>query len=219
MFALHGILFNHEGTRRGEEFVTRKISKGVAKIHHAISQRKPHVPIELGNLDSKRDWSDSQDFVEGVWLMLNQEEHNKSLKKSHEKMVFDFVCEKKGGNFEEQESKWLSTRIKEYVLSSGETHPISEFVEKAFLAAGIEGFWQGKGLDQKYYLANHIHEEHPSLNATLVKVNSKFYRPAEVEVLLGDSSPIRKDLGWSPKTSFGQLVEKMTKFDISLLEK
>lgn len=178
MFAVHGILFNHEGTKRGEEFVTRKISKNVAKIHHAIKSGVPFLPMELGNLDSKRDWSDSEDFVKGVWLMLNQ------------------------------------NSPKDYILSSGETHSIREFVEKAFLVAGIEGFWQHQGVDEKYFLANYIHEEHPNLEGTLVKINPKFYRPAEVEMLLGDSTPIREELGWKPEVSFYKLVDKMVKYDI-----
>lgn len=178
MFAIHGILLNHEGTKRGEEFVTRKISKGVAKIYQAIKLGRPFSPIELGNLESKRDWSDSEDFMEGVWLMLNQE------------------------------------TPKEYVLSSGETHSIAEFVEKSFSVAGIEGFWKDKGIDQKYLLANYVHEENPTLEGTLVKVNPKFFRPAEVDLLMGDSTPIRQELGWNPKISFDKLVEKMVKYDI-----
>lgn len=178
MYAVHGILFNHEGTKRGEEFVTRKISKGVARIAKAIKNNKPFAPIELGNLEAKRDWSDSEDFVEGVWLMLNQEQP------------------------------------KDYILSSNETHSIHEFVEKAFLAAGVEGFWQGQGADQKYYLGNLVSQEFPDERGCLVRVNPKFYRPAEVDLLWGDSTPIRRELGWSPKISFDKLVEKMVLWDI-----
>lgn len=178
MYAVHGILFNHEGTKRGEEFVTRKISKGVARIAKAIKNDKPFSPIELGNLDAKRDWSDSEDFVEGIWLMLNQKEP------------------------------------KEYILSSNETHSIREFIEKAFLVAGMEGFWRYKGTDEKYFLASHINEDHPNPKGTLVKINPKFYRPADVDLLLGDSTPIRQELGWKPKVSFDKLVEKMVLWDI-----
>lgn len=178
MYAVHGILFNHEGTKRGEEFVTRKISKGVARIAKAIKGQKPFLPIELGNLSSKRDWSDSEDFVEGVWLMLNQSEP------------------------------------KDYILSSNETHSISEFVEKAFTAAGIKGVWQGNDAEQKYLLQGHLQGNIRSENGCLVKVNPKFYRPAEVELLWGDSSPIRNELGWAPKISFDKLVERMVLWDI-----
>jgi len=179
LYAVHGILFNHEGTRRGEEFVTRKISKGVARIYHAMKNSKAFHPIELGNLDAKRDWSDSRDFVEGVWLMLNQD------------------------------------HPKDYILSSGEAHSIREFVEKSFLCLGIEGFWQGSNENEKYHLANYIHENIPNSESCLVKINKEFYRPAEVDLLLGDSSPIRRELGWSPKVSFDELVKSMVEFDVA----
>lgn len=186
LYAVHGILFNHEGTKRGEEFVTRKISKGVARIYHEIksvekwrARHNPEVapdfkPIELGNLDSKRDWSDSEDFVEGVWMMLNQD------------------------------------TPKNYVLASNETHSIREFVEKAFKAAGFEkNRWVGEGVEEKL-----IHDDGP-YTYTLVQVNPDFYRPAEVELLLGDSKPIQEELGWKPKSSFDTLVKKMVKFDLN----
>lgn len=174
MYAVHGILFNHEGTKRGEEFVTRKITKGVAKIKYLIEAGQSFDPIELGNVYSKRDWSDSEDFVEGVWLMLNQE------------------------------------KPKDYILSSQETHTIKEFVEKAFTVAGIYGSWteiEGKPTETKYLLSSDEHK-------VLVKINPKFYRPAEVDLLLGDSSPVREELGWNPKISFDKLVEKMVLFDV-----
>ena len=181
LYAIHSILYNHESERRGEEFVTRKISKGVARICKSIQKQERFSPIELGNLDAKRDWSHSKDFMKGVWLMMNQE------------------------------------TPKEYILSSGETHSISEFVEGAFLEAGIEGFWQGVGVNEKYYLANHIHEEFSSMDSCLVKVNETFYRPAEVSLLLGDSSEIRKDLGWNPEISFRELIRLMVNYDRSQL--
>ena len=123
LYAIHGLLFNHEGTKRGEEFVTRKISKGVARIKKELDfyfesgqQSSAPNPIELGYLDSKRDWSDSEDFMRGIWLMLNQDEP------------------------------------KEYLLASGETHSIREFVEKAFEVVGIEGKWSGEGEGEKFIL-------------------------------------------------------------------
>jgi len=178
LYAVHGILFNHEGTKRGEEFVTRKISKGVARIHNAIKNKQAFEPINLGNLDSKRDWSDSEDFIDGVWKMLNQE------------------------------------KPKDYVLSSNETHSIREFIEKAFNTANIEGYWNGGGIEEKYYICDRYIEDKQVKSSCLVKINPKFYRPAEVDLLLGDSNPARKELGWNPKTSFDKLVEKMIKFDI-----
>jgi len=178
LFAIQGWLFNHEGIRRGEEFVTRKITKGVARIKKSLEEKIPFDPIELGNLEAKRDWSDSEDFVEGVWLMLNQD------------------------------------APKEYVLASNEAHTIREFVELSFAAAGIEGIWIGDNLDQMYQLPNYLEDFSHFCNHQLVKINPEFYRPAEVELLLGDSTKARKELGWLPKTSFEQLVKKMTQYDI-----
>lgn len=178
LYAVHGILFNHEGTKRGEEFVTRKITKGVARIIHNIRNKKPFAPIELGNLDAKRDWSDSEDFVDGVWKMLNQQ------------------------------------KPKDYVLSSNETHTIREFINKAFAVVNIDGVWHGNGTNEELSLPNYIMEEHEVCSSVLVKINPKFYRPAEVELLLGDSTPAREELAWKPKISFDNLVERMVKYDI-----
>jgi len=178
LYAVHGILFNHEGTKRGEEFVTRKITKGVARIIHSIRNKKPFAPIELGNLDAKRDWSDSEDFVDGVWKMLNQQ------------------------------------KPKDYVLSSNETHTIREFINKAFAVVNIDGVWHGNGTNEELSLPNYIMEEHEVCSSVLVKINPKFYRPAEVELLLGDSTPAREELAWKPKISFDNLVERMVKYDI-----
>ena len=214
MYAIHGILLNHEGTKRGGEFVTRKISKGVARINSSIKNGQKFDPIELGNLNAQRDWSDSEDFVEGVWLMLNQENFNGHLQSELEDAEFHYIHDGQNTRSETWRTSFLSEKIKEYVLSSNETHSIREFAEKAFLAAGIEGFWQGKGESQKYFLADQIHKEFPSMDGCLVKVNPKFYRPAEVDLLLGDSTPIRQELGWKPKISFDNLVKKMVYFDI-----
>lgn len=170
MYAIQGWLFNHEGIRRGEEFVTRKITTNVARIKKAIDNEEAFDLLELGNLDSLRDWSDSEDFVEGVWLMLNQEEP------------------------------------KEYVLSSNETHSIREFVELAFAAAGIHGEWHGSGLNEEYH--------QKETGRVLMVINPKFYRPAEVELLWGDSNKARQELGWTPKNSFQNLVDKMVSWDI-----
>ena len=183
LYAVHGILFNHEGTKRGEEFVTRKISMGVARIHNAISKNLPFDPIELGNLDAKRDWSDSEDFVDGVWKMLNQE------------------------------------KPKDYVLSSDETHSIRDFVEKAFETVNINGVWHGKRVKEEFSLTHDYVIHNTVQSSVLVKINEKFYRPAEVELLLGDSTPARKELNWEPKISFDKLVSKMVRFDVDNFEK
>ena len=184
MYAVHGVLFNHEGTRRGPQFVTRKITQGVARIHHAITnveswrarrgQPPQFKPLELGNLDAKRDWSDSEDFVKGIWLMLNQDDP------------------------------------KDYLLASGEMHSIREFVEKAFSVARLKGRWKGEGVDEHFAYSKDDWE------VTLVKINPKFYRPAEVEELKGDPSEAKKNLGWSPESDLDSLIEKMVKHDIAL---
>ena len=172
LYAIHSILFNHEGLRRGEEFVTRKITKAVAKIAAAIANNEDFKPIKLGNVNARRDWSDSEDFVKAIWLMLNKEEP------------------------------------KEYVLSSNETHSIKEFVEKAFSYAYISGDWQGEGLDEKF-----LHEGN---NVPLVEISEDFYRPAEVELLYGDSTPARIELKWTPEISFDNLVQRMVEYDLEL---
>jgi len=174
LFAIHSILYNHESERRGEEFVTRKITKGVAKIFNAIKNNKAFKPIELGNLDSKRDWSHAEDFVEGIWLMLNQD------------------------------------IPKEYLLSSDQAHSVKEFVEKSFYYAEIKNVkWVGEKENEKMIFTNEN-----NLDLILVQINPKFYRPAEVDLLLGDSSEARKDLNWIPKNSFDNLVKRMVKSDI-----
>jgi GDPmannose 4,6-dehydratase len=183
LYAIHGILFNHEGTKRGEEFVTRKITKGVARIYHAIKNGKSFEPIELGNLDAKRDWSDSEDFVDGVWKMLNQE------------------------------------TAKDYILSSNETHSIREFIQIAFNEAGIDGVWHGSNINEEYSVSTKYAIANDPISSILVKINEKFYRPAEVDLLMGDSIPARKELGWSPNVDFKALVKKMVAHDISVLDK
>jgi GDPmannose 4,6-dehydratase len=177
LYAIQGWLFNHEGTRRGEEFVTRKITKNVARINYAIKTNLSFEPLELGNIEAKRDWSDSEDFVEGVWMMLNQDIYNKN---------YDGIP-------------------KEYVFSSNETHTIKEFAEKAFLTAGIDGKWVGQN-EHAIFVSN--------TNQTLIQINPKFYRPAEVELLLGNSQKARDELGWRPKISFDNLIKKMVEWDI-----
>ena len=182
LYAVHGILFNHEGTKRGEEFVTRKITKGVARIKQHLDTKKAtesFVSIKLGNIYSKRDWSDSEDFVEGVWLMLNQKEP------------------------------------KDFLLASGETHSIKEFVEKAFKYANIYGEWievEGDPLLTKFIMQSDQYR-------VLVEIDPQFYRPAEIDLLWGDPTEAKKELGWEPKISFDTLVERMVRFDIENAKK
>ena len=183
LFALQCWCFNYESPRRGEEFVTRKITKGVARIAKAIKECRSFEPIELGNLDAKRDWSDARDFVKGIWMMLNQEKPN------------------------------------EYVLASGETHSIREFVELAFKEAGIPGEWiETRFSQQERYVTNYCLDggRYPGTGVYkfLVKINPAFYRPADVQTLCGDSSRARAELGWSPQITFSQLVRDMVRNDL-----
>jgi GDPmannose 4,6-dehydratase len=178
LYAIQGLLYNHESQRRGEEFVTRKITKGVARILKCIKNNEKFEPIHLGNIDAKRDWSHAMDFVEGIWLMLNQSEP------------------------------------REYILSSGETHSVREFVSLAFKAAGIEGNWDfvnGKEpINERFLYINHDSTQ------PLIIINPEFYRPAEVDLLLGDSTPARSELNWNPKISFTDLVKLMVENDLNL---
>lgn len=216
LYAVQGWLFNHEGTRRGEEFVTRKITKAVGKIAgqinffnkapEGISPRELIItPMELGNVNAIRDWSDAEDCVDAVWRMLNQEVYNEKLNAEH----FDEWYELYNDVYnKKQMTEWESKRIKEYVVSSDIGHSIREFVEEAFRVVGFEGQWVGEGVDEWFEIN---HPQPPILGAT---INPAYYRPAEVNNLLGSSKAIRHDLGWSPKTDFKGLVKKMVDEDM-----
>lgn len=184
MYAIQGFLFNHEGTRRGEEFVTRKITKGIGRIYNSIKKNESFKPLELGNIYAKRDWSDAEDFIDGIWRMLNQELYNDNY----------------------------SGIPEEYVFSSNETHSIKEFVELSFKCVNINGYWKNKiddnPINEKFYFINNNEE------IILVDINSSFYRPLEVELLFGDSTRVRKELKWAPSVTFLQLIEKMVKNDL-----
>ena len=168
MFACNGVLFNHESPRRGETFVTRKITMAVANIM-AGKQEK----LSLGNLDAKRDWGFAGDYVYGMWLILQQE------------------------------------KPQDYVLATNETHTVREFVELAFVEVGIEIEWKGTGVDEKGY--------DKSTGRLLVDVNPRYFRPAEVELLWGDSTKAEKELGWERKVSFRELVSMMVDADMRTL--
>jgi GDPmannose 4,6-dehydratase len=209
LYAIQGILFNHESERRGEEFVTRKITKGIGGIVKAIRDKQPFEPIRLGNLDAKRDWSHAEDFIEGVWRMLNQEEYNPEIKK-----LAPYVSRGSGILLPRPKEEYLSKVVREYVLSSNETHSVREFCEKACKLAGLDGYWTGDGVNETFELANYILDIGDVKSTTIFAVDSKFYRPAEVELLLGDSTPARKELGWKPKNSFDNLVKRMLERDV-----
>jgi GDPmannose 4,6-dehydratase len=207
MYAIQGWLFNHEGTRRGEEFVTRKITKGVARISKAISEGKPFEPLELGNVDVFRDWSDAEDMVDAVWRMLNQDTYNKDILPLKIVIPQDTFCT---NDIELWNKNVLIPSLKEYVVSSDITFSVREFVANAFATVGLSGKW----IDHEDPLKTVF--ETPT--QTLVKINPMFYRPAEVENLLGNSQDIRTELGWSPKTDFEALVAKMVKADVARLK-
>ena len=175
LYAVHSILFNHEGPRRGAEFVTRKITKKVAEIFHKIKNKESFETLKLGNIDSRRDWSDSRDFMRGVWLMLNQD------------------------------------KPKDYVLASGETNSVKDFVTKAFSAAGIPGLWSGEGLDAKFRLFQE--------NTVLAEISEEWFRPAEVDLLHGDASDAEKELGWKREISFDKMIEDMVECDLDIYAK
>lgn len=161
MFACNGILFNHESERRGEEFITRKITKGIARL-----KKDPEFVLELGNLDAKRDWGYAPDYVEGMWRMLQEEKPD------------------------------------DYVLATGETHTVREFLETAWGPI----IWKGQG----------VHERGEDVNGrVIVKVNPEFYRPAEVELLIGNPRKAWTQLGWKATTTFSELVTRMVKHDNS----
>lgn len=166
LYACSGILFNHESERRGKEFVTRKITDAVAKIKLG----KQEV-LELGNMDSKRDWGHSKDYVKAMWLMLQQETPD------------------------------------DYVIATNETRTVREFVETAFKCINIEIEWNGNGV-------NEIGID-KATRKTLVKVNPKFFRPAEVDILIGDPSKAEKFLGWKRDITFEELVKLMVNNDLN----
>ena len=169
MYACSGILFNHEGERRGKEFVTRKVTDAVARIKLGVQDC-----LELGNMDAKRDWGHAQDYVNAMWLMLQQPEPD------------------------------------DYVIATGETRTIREFVEAAFACVDVHIRWEGKNEDEVG-----IDE---STDKPLVKVNPRFYRPAEVELLLGSPAKAEKELGWKRNVSFPELVKRMVKNDLALVK-
>lgn len=209
LYAVQGWLFNHESPRRGEEFLTRKVTKGVARIAAAIKAGTPFEPIELGNLHAKRDWSHAEDFVEGIWRMMNQEPPPENVAE----------ISIGGKPVERLTPLVLGWDPQEYVLASGEIHTVREFVEKAFAAADIGGQWAGSGIGETYvtHACWDEGQKRPvghGVVSTLVRINPAFYRPAEVNLLWGDASRARTELGWQPRHSFDDLVAEMVRADL-----
>ena len=169
MHISNGILFNHEGERRGETFVTRKVTMALGVIKNYLDHGAADFPtLKLGNLYSKRDWGYAKDFVYGMWLMTQQDEPD------------------------------------DYVLATNETHSIKEFVNLAALECGMELKWVGEGVNEKAYFDGNV----------IVEIDERYYRPAEVDILLGDYSKAKEKLGWEPKVNFESLVKIMMKHDI-----
>lgn len=165
IFTCNGILFNHESPRRGETFVTRKITRGFARIKLGLDKT-----LFLGNLDAKRDWGFAGDYVEGMWRMLQADKPD------------------------------------DYVLATNETHTVREFCEIAAKYLGYDLQWKGEGVDEIGYDAKTGHE--------LVKIDPVYFRPSEVDLLIGDYSKAKRELGWEPKVTFKSLVEMMAKSDL-----
>lgn len=170
MYACNGILFNHESPIRGETFVTRKITRAVARIHLGLQKR-----LYVGNLDAERDWGHARDYVEGMWLMLQRD------------------------------------TPEDYVLATGVKHSVREFCNVAFAEVGIELDWQGEGIHEKGI--NKANQE------VLVEVDERYFRPAEVELLIGDASKAEREMGWKPKYTFSALVAEMVKSDVKLFQR
>ncbi|MEX0929872.1 MAG: GDP-mannose 4,6-dehydratase [Balneolales bacterium] len=192
MHASNGILFNHESPLRGETFVTRKITRGVARIALGLQEK-----LFIGNLEAQRDWGHARDYVEAMWLSLQQDEPD------------------------------------DYVIATGITTRVREFIKKAFTEAGIHLVFKGKGIDEKGYIHEIDHSVyHPLINESglstekylktgceVVTVDPAYFRPSEVDVLIGDSTKARRKLGWEPKTDLDGLIEEMVQSDMDLVRK
>jgi len=169
MHASNGILFNHESPRRGPTFVTRKVTRHVARV--ALNKTKG-IPLYLGNLNAKRDWGHARDFVEAMWLILQQDHPS------------------------------------DYVIATGETHSVRELVEEAYNCIGVKIVWQGEGIDEVG-----VSEQ----GEVMVRVDARYFRPTEVDLLLGDSTKARNELHWEAKTTFKALVKEMVEHDVRLV--
>lgn len=177
MYACNGILFNHESPIRGETFVTRKITRAVARIKLGLQDK-----LYLGNLDSKRDWGHARDYVEAQWLILQQ------------------------------------NKPEDYVIATGEQHSVREFVEVAFGEVGVGIEWKGNGIDEVGIATSGLGKTLGE-NPVVVAVDPRYFRPSEVETLLGDSAKAKKQLEWHPKTTFKELVSEMVREDLKQAEK
>ena len=178
MFACNGILFNHESPRRGETFVTRKITRGVAKIALGLDEC-----IFLGNLDSKRDWGHAKDYIEGMYLML---QHDKPI---------------------------------DFVLATGVTTSIRDFVIMTFKELGIEINFRYSGIKEEGYVLRNSGNYKIDEGKVVVRVDPKYFRPTEVDLLIGDSNKAKKELGWNPKYNLKSIIKEMINADLKIFEK
>jgi GDPmannose 4,6-dehydratase len=178
MFACNGILFNHESPLRGETFVTRKITRAASKIALGLEQK-----LYLGNMNAKRDWGHAQDYVEAMWLMLQQD------------------------------------KPEDFVIATGVTTSVRDFVRMSFAEAGIELEFKGEGINEKAVVKSCCGEFKIPVGKEVVAVDPKYFRPTEVELLLGDPSKAKKKLGWKPKHDLKSLVKDMMASDLALFKK
>ena len=178
MFACNGILFNHESPQRGETFVTRKITRAVAKIALGLQET-----LFLGNLNSKRDWGHAKDYVEGMWLILQQD------------------------------------KPEDFVLATGITTEIREFVRQAFAEAGIEVAFRGKDENEEGYIVKNNGDYKVKEGAVVVKVDPRYFRPTEVDLLIGDATKAKEKLGWTPKYTLSEMIKEMVAGDLDIFKK
>jgi GDPmannose 4,6-dehydratase len=179
MFAVNGILFNHESPLRGETFVSRKITRGVARIALGLQDQ-----LFMGNLNAQRDWGHAKDYIEAMWLMLQQE------------------------------------KPEDYVIATGTTTPVREFLRLAFMEAGIELEFRGEGINEKAYVKKcHLQEFILPEGKLVMSVDPDYFRPTEVDLLIGDASKARNQLGWKPHYTLAMLVKEMVASDIDLFRK
>ena len=176
MFAVNGILFNHESPNRGETFVTRKVTRGVAQIALGMQDK-----LYMGNIDAKRDWGHAKDFIEAMWKMLQVDEPE------------------------------------DFVIATGETRTVREFIQRAFAEAGIEIEFRGEGVDEKGFISACSHPDYQlPIGKEVLSIDPTYFRPTEVELLIGDATKAQQKLGWTPKISFDALVKDMVASDLQL---